>query len=714
MTLAHGDAAAPGTNEPADLHLSRLVARRCGRHPGRAALLAPGLPPLTYRELARRVEETGRVLRDCGITPADRVALALPHGPSAAVAYLGAACAGQAAPLDPAGRAAEFDFYLTDLDARAVITEQGGDSLAAAVARAQGRRVIELAPDPAGPAGAFTLTPGPAATTTTGTGTGTGTGGIPAGGGGREDRGEGRGGEVAFVLHTSGTTGRPKLVPLTHRAVCTSAHNIALSLRLGEGDRCLNVLPLFHGHGLMGPWLATLSAGADVVCPPGFDASAFPGQLREYAPTWYTAVPAIHQAVLTTLTGPGGPTADGPGGPGGPGGGRLRLVRSASAPLPGAVARALEETLGVPVIDSYGMTEACSIITSGPLPPRARKPGSSGVSIGADVAVMDPRGALLPPGENGEIVLRGPTVIGGYAHNPDADAAAFTRGWFRTGDSGHLDEDGHLFITGRLKEIINRGGSKVSPLEVDGVLCAHPAVAEAAAFALPHPTLGEEVAAAVVLRPGARAGDDDLRAFLTARLTAHKIPRRIFRTTAIPRTSTGKIQRTALTARFTPAPRTAPGTPPGAAPGAGSGEGGAGAQAAVTGIWAEVLGTAAIGPHDHFFDLGGNSLLIRRVQRRLRETTGADIPVVDLFAHPTVTALARYLAHRTGTPPQEQEQEREQQEQEREQREREREQRERGPDRGRGPGPAEDGIPAPGAARLAGRRARRERGDTQA
>ncbi|MEX3100644.1 phosphopantetheine-binding protein [Streptomyces sp. ST1020] len=234
-------------------------------------------------------------------------------------------------------------------------------------------------------------------------------------------------------------------------------------------------------------------------------------------------------------------------------------------------------------------------------------------------------------------MLRGETVISRYDDNPEADAKAFTDGWFGTGDSGYLDEDGYLFLTGRLKEIINRGGTKVSPVEVDEALLAHPGIAEAAAFPLPHATLGEEVAAAVVLTPGAHPTDEDLHAFLAARLAEPKIPRRLFRVAEIPRTSTGKIQRSGLAAQLEKpdaARRAAPGTA---------------LESAVAGIWGELLGLDQVGTRDHFFDLGGNSLLIRQVQARIRETTGRDVPVVELFAHPTVAALAAYLATADGT-----------------------------------------------------------------
>ncbi|WP_329172274.1 non-ribosomal peptide synthetase [Streptomyces sp. NBC_01477] len=612
MTSASDAVTARQTSTTEIRHLDLLLREHGERRPVAPAILAPGLPALTYGALRRQADRTAQALASAGVGRDDRVAVALPGGPDAAVALVTVACAAVVAPLDPAGKAREFDALFADMDITALVVRRGADTLAAAVARAQGRLVIELVPVPGGAAGEFDLVPGTSALPA---------GHDPATPATPVDSPAGSGADTAFLMHTSGTTGRPKLVPQTHDIVCASARNIAASLALGEQDRCLNVLPLFHGHGLMSPLLATLWAGASVVCPPGFDAAAFPGWLRSFEPTWYTAVPAIHQAVAGTLAN----RQDAPARP-------LRFVRSASAPLPARLRDSLERATGAPVIDSYGMTEACSIITSNPLPPAERKPGSVGVSIGNELAVRGEDGKFLAPGETGEIVLRGATVISRYDNNPAADAAAFADGWFGTGDSGHLDEDGYLFITGRIKEIINRGGTKVSPVEVDEELLAHPAIVEAAAFALPHATLGEEVAAAVVVAPGAQATDDDIRDFLAARLAETKIPRRLFRVAEIPRTSTGKIQRTELAAHLV-RPQGAPSAAPGTA-----------LESTVAGIWCDLLGLEQVTAHDHFFDLGGNSLLIRQVQVRLLEVTGRDVPVVELFAHPTVQALGAYLA----------------------------------------------------------------------
>jgi acyl-CoA synthetase (AMP-forming)/AMP-acid ligase II len=295
-------------------------------------------------------------------------------------------------------------------------------------------------------------------------------------------------------------------------------------------------MPLFHIHGLIAAVTASLAVGGEVVCTPGFNALKFFGWLGEAKPTWYTAVPTMHQAILARADRNAETIAQA----------RLRLIRSSSASLPPQVMAELEKTFGAPVIESYGMTEAAHQMTSNPLPPRARKPGSVGVAAGPEVNVMSADGTLLPRGTIGEVVIRGDNVTAGYEANPAANAAAFSGGWFRTGDQGVIDGEGYLRITGRLKELINRGGEKVSPLEVDEVLMDHPAVAQVVTFALPHPKLGEEVAAAVVLREGMGLTEPELRNFDKARLADFKVPRKIVFVSEIPKGNTGKLQRIGL------------------------------------------------------------------------------------------------------------------------------------------------------------------------
>jgi acyl-CoA synthetase (AMP-forming)/AMP-acid ligase II len=487
------------------------------------AIGAPeGVAPLRYRDLRALAGRTVAALNAMGVGRGDRVALVLPNGPEAAAAFVSIAAGATTAPLNPAYRAEDFEFYLTDLRARALVVEEGMESPAREVARRLAVPIVELRRERAVGAGAFSLHPQAPVTAS-----------AARGGPGERD-------DPALVLHTSGTTARPKLVPLLQRNVLATARHVGASLALGPDDVCLNVMPLFHIHGLMAAVLASLAAGGQVACCPGFNALRFFTWLDELRPTWYTAVPTMHQAILVRAARNEDLLARS----------HLRLIRSSSASLPPQVMAELERVFRAPVIEAYGMTEAAHQMASNPLPPRARKAGSVGPAAGPEVAVMDEAGRLLGPDGLGEVVIRGPNVTPGYEANPEANARAFTNGWFRTGDQGLIDAEGYLRLTGRLKELINRGGEKVSPLEVDEVLLDHPAVQQAVTFAMPHDKLGEEVAAAVVLREGQQATERELRQFAADRLTDFKVPRRILVVAEIPKGATGKVQRLGLAAKL--------------------------------------------------------------------------------------------------------------------------------------------------------------------
>ena len=589
-------------NQPAGL--PALLAERARVAPDAAAIRAPGRGDLSYGELLALTERTADRLAAFGIASGDRVALVLPNGPEAATAFLGVAGWTTCAPLNPAYRAPEYEFYLSDLGARALIVQRGMESDAIGVAREHGMAVIELVPQADGPAGTFELV---------------GQEGAPANGRRAPANGRAAGADdVALVLHTSGTTSRPKIVPLTHGNVCASAHNIARTLRLTPADGCLNVMPLFHVHGLMAAVLGTLAAGGSVVCTPGFDAARFLGCMEEFAPTWYTAVPTMHQAALAQAAQAGAEAAR-----------SLRFIRSCSASLaPRDMAR-LEETFGVPVVEAYGMTEAAHQMSCNPLPPGRQKPGSVGPAAGPEVAVMDADGNLLATGDTGEVVIRGANVTSGYEGNPEANAASFTNGWFRTGDQGVMDDEGYLRLTGRLKEIINRGGEKVSPREVDEVLMAHPAVAQAVTFAVPHPALGEDIAAAVVAAPGQVADPESIRAFAAERLAEVKLPRRVLVVDAIPKGPTGKLQRIGLheqLADLLNADFVAP-----------SGE----TEERMAAIWCEVLGVDRVGANDDFFALGGTSIAVVRLLARVAGELSVVLSPEDVTLRPTATELAQ-------------------------------------------------------------------------
>jgi acyl-CoA synthetase (AMP-forming)/AMP-acid ligase II len=400
------------------------------------------------------------------------------------------------------------------------------------VAARLGVQVFELRVDPAAPAGTFTLE-----------GSDPGQNGVRPGadpivypidpiGTGPDD--------VALLLHTSGTTSRPKLVPLTQRNITVSAQNIRDTLALTAEDVCLNIMPLFHIHGLIGGVLASLSAGAAVYCTPGSYPVKFFGWLDEIKPTWYTAAPSLHRAIVARAPRHADSVARS----------RLRLIRSSSAALRPELMAALERTFGVPVLQSYGMTEASHQVASNPLPPADRKPGSVGRPAGPEVAIMDADGHALPQGETGEVVIRGANVTSGYEANPDANAATFVNGWFRTGDQGRFDEDGYLWLTGRFKELINRGGEKVSPLEIEAVIMEHPGVQQVVVFAIPDESHGEEIGAAVVLRQQGTPTDRELRHFVASHLADFKVPRKILFVEQIPGGATGKLQRIGMAERL--------------------------------------------------------------------------------------------------------------------------------------------------------------------
>lgn len=479
------------------------------------AILGEDRAPLTFAALRRLAGDTVKSLNRMGIGREDRVAIVLPNGPEMATAFVTIGCGATTAPLNPAYREEEFDFYLSDLNARALVIQKDMESPARAVAERRNIPIIELVPD-LETAGKFSLI------------------------GDDNDRtlipGMAEAGEIGLVLHTSGTTSRPKIVPLTQTNISVSAGNIARTLALSPADRCLNIMPLFHIHGLIGAVLSSLSAGAGIFCTPGFNALRFFGWLEQAAPTWYSAVPTMHQAILSRAS-RNKETIDSAG---------LRLIRSSSASLPPQVMAALEETFGCPVIESYGMTEAAHQMASNPLPPAARKPGSVGIAAGPEVAVLDQANRPVPAGTIGEVCIRGDNVTPGYENNDSANAEAFAAGWFHTGDQGTLDDEGYLTITGRIKEIINRGGEKISPREVDEILLDHPAVDQAVTFALPHDKLGEDVAAAIVLKEGESADAREIRDFASARLADFKVPRKVVFVPEIPKGATGKLQRIGL------------------------------------------------------------------------------------------------------------------------------------------------------------------------
>jgi len=484
-------------------------------HPDDTAVLASGRRALTYAELHDQIEQVTVCLRGHGIGRGDRVAFALPNGPELATTFLAVASFTTAAPLNPASSRQEFAFTLRELGVKALLLPEGDAGMLRDLGASSGLAVLDVRVDPGTPAGRFELVNAQPRNR----GTYTAVEAVPD--------------DIALVLQTSGTTARPKTVPLMHRHLASSARHIRETLGLGPTDRCLNVMPLFHIHGIAACLLASLSAGGSIFCAVGFNAFRFFAELTESEATWYSAVPTVHQTVLARAARNAERIADS----------RLRFIRSSSSALPPTVLHELERVFGVPVVEAYGMTEAAHQMASNPLPPGIRRPGTVGLAAGPEVAIMDAQGNLLTRGSVGEIVVRGANIFSGYENQPEANAEGFIDGWFRTGDQGVIDEHGYVTITGRLKEIINRGGEKISPREIDEVLLEHPAVHQAVTFAIPHAVLGEQVGAAVVLKEDAHVTERELLAFVAGRLATFKVPSTLRVVEELPRGATGKVQR---------------------------------------------------------------------------------------------------------------------------------------------------------------------------
>ena len=547
------------------------------------ALLSVGGESLTYGRLRSLAAEHREFLNRTGIGRGDRVATITKNGPEAAVAFLTVSAAAVAAPLNPAYGARELEFYFTDLAPKAVLIARGMETAAVDVAARLKIPILWMDEQTFGLEGDGTR----------------GAARLP---------GLAEPEETALLLHTSGTTSRPKLVPLTHRNLSSSARNVAGTLRLTAADRCLNIMPLFHIHGLVGAVLSSLSVGASVVATPGLVVGRFYDWLEQSAATWYTAVPTMHQAIL------GGHE---------PRRHRLRLIRSSSASLPPKVMAGLEDAFGVPVIESYGMTEASHQMASNPLPPSPRKAGSVGLPAGPEITVLE-----------GEVCIRGENVTAGYADNPEANAAAFTNGWFRTGDQGYLDEDGYLFLTGRIKELINRGGEKIAPREIDEVLLEHPGVLQAVAFAVPHPRLGEDVGVAVVAREGATLTRQAVVEFCASRLADFKVPSVVKIVAEIPKGPTGKLQRIGLAKSLGVMSEDAPvGTARARTP----------TERALQAVWCETLRLGEIGVDADFFACGGDSLSAAQIAFRVEETFGVPLPLVLFRTAPTIVGMAEAI-----------------------------------------------------------------------
>lgn len=470
---------------------------------------------VTYGGLRQQVQTLAEALAAAGVARGDRVGMALPNGLPTIVSFLAASTAGTAAPLNPGYKEEEFKFFLEDTNAKVLLLPPDGATDARKAAEANGVPTFIVEMDAAG---TVTLSEVTARKTL-----------VPP----AVD-------DVALVLHTSGSTGRPKRVPLSHTNLSISAHNVARCYALASDDVSLCVMPLFHVHGLVASTLAPLATGGSIIVPARFNPLSFWQTAETYGATWFSAVPTIHQLLLARVK----PGASRPAGAA-----KLRFIRSCSASLPPQVMHDLEAAFGAPVLEAYGMSEAAHQMSSNPLPANGpRLPGSVGRGTDVKISIMDEAGKHLGPNERGEVVIQGPNVMTAYENNPEANATSFTDGWFRTGDQGFLDDNGYLTLVGRLKELINRGGEKISPREVDEVLLKHPAIGEAVCFGVPHKMWGEEVEAAVVVK--GPVTEAELLAYCKEQLSDFKRPKQIHITETIPRTATGKIQRRIVAQAF--------------------------------------------------------------------------------------------------------------------------------------------------------------------
>ncbi len=590
--------------------IHQIILEKSNNRSEAPAILSPGKETTSYRNLSRHLQSTALQLNQWGIRPADRLALVLPNGPEMATAFLAISTVCTCAPLNPNYSLEDFKFSLEDLHIKALVTTHGLDHPSRKAASDLGIPVIDLEPD-VKYAGIFSLNCN-----------------IPVDETIHElilkemDT-------IALVLHTSGTTSRPKIVPLSHRNIFHSVNNVAGSYALKPDDRCLNMMPLFHVHGLIGAVAASLVSGASVICTPGFSTRYVLDWLTEFKPTWYTAVPTIHQALLDEVVRQPDIIKKV----------KLRFIRSCSSPLAPQLAQELESTFSVPVMEAYGMTEATHQIASNPLPPRPSKFGSVGLATGATrVSIFNERGDVLPTKSVGEICIQGENVIKSYENNPKANRDSFMAGWLRTGDRGYKDEDGYIFIQGRLKELINRAGEKISPREIDEVLLQHPAVKQAVAFSVPHPSLGEEVAAAIVLKPGMNVTMQELRRFAANKLADFKVPRLIIFVADIPKGTTGKIQRIGLGEKLQTEleiakrhetsdifePRTS-------------------AEKKLLSIWQQIFDSTPIGIRDDFFALGGDSIKAARILMLVEKDFNVHLSLKEIFNLSTIELMAKFV-----------------------------------------------------------------------
>lgn len=506
------------------LILTRLLKRMADEFPSRRAASVSGKFDLTHARLGELVERAAAGLIAHGVRPGEVVALTFPNTVEFIIMFLAVIrVRATAAPLNSAYTSDEFEFYLSDSESKLLLTPKEGNQPAQAAATKL--KIPHLT---------ATLSQAEADLTLSST--------QPLPDLDAVSKIVNDQSDVALFLHTSGTTSRPKGVPLTQLNLASSVQNIKSVYKLTESDSTVIVLPLFHVHGLVAGLLSSLGAGAAVTLPAAgrFSASTFWSDMRSYSATWYTAVPTIHQIILDRHLSKPEPAYP-----------ELRFIRSCSASLAPSILARLEEAFGAPVLEAYAMTEAAHLMASNPLPVDGpHKPGSVGKPIGQEMAILDESGNVQPPQVSGEVCIKGPNVTKGYKNNPDANKAAFMFGWFHTGDLGFFDSDGYLHLDGRIKELINRGGEKISPIELDSILLSHPDINQAVAFGVPDEKYGEEINCAVIPKEGSTLSEEQVIEFCKKNVAAFKVPKKVFITDSLPKTATGKIQRRIVAEHF--------------------------------------------------------------------------------------------------------------------------------------------------------------------
>ena len=593
--------------------LGEAIRFRAEMQPDQPAIVSSSFAPLSYRELQYLIRDVRAALRTAGYSRSARIAVAIPNGPQAALAIVAVACSAVSIPLNPRQTLREIEMGFAALRPDAVLLAKGDDSDARRAAERKGVTIIEATPSKKGTLG-FGIDKPQA-----------GTAAAP------DEPDEPDPEAPAFILQTSGTAAEPKLIPFSHRNMLAAAARLQAWFNLTPQDRCLSVSPPFYSHGLKVTVFTPLLSGGTVSFPTDASKFDYAEWFEDLRPTWYSAGPTLHRLIFDQTQS----RADAKTGH------SLRFILSGGAPLSRNVLEGLQDTLGVPVVEHYGSSEAAQIAANLP-PPGRSKLGTCGVPWADTVMIVGEDGHPLPPGEQGEILVGGPTLISGYLNAPELNHASFLNGWFKTGDIGSLDEDGFLTVHGRLNDVINRGGEKISPVEIDDALMRHPAVAEAAAFSVRHPRLGEDVAAAVVLRTGMTATPVELRRFLQDQLASFKIPRRITIQDQLPKGKTGKVLRRQLSASFEEKvePETKVTAPrPSEKTALDSGT----LVIQLTELWERLLQTAPVSLDDDFLEKGGDSLLAVEMLFEVERLTGQTIPTSILFEARTIRQLAQKL-----------------------------------------------------------------------